>query len=206
MTGDTSERSTTRPPRLDEQGQALLDAATELLATQGPEALTVRRIASTAGCSTMGLYSRFGGKDGVVERLWLDGFTRLRAAIAAAPITDDPLRDLEEINVAYREWALANATSYGIMFSRAVPEFMPSPEAKELASGTFAIVVGAVQRAQAKGHFPNAEPHDVAHVLWALVHGFTSLEIAGMTPVPERLEARFTIGNRAIVAGLTSTA
>ena len=190
---------------LDEQGQALLDAATELLTTEGPEALTVRRIASTAGCSTMGLYSRFGGKDGVVERLWLDGFTRLRAAIAASPATADPLRDLETINIAYRQWALANATSYGIMFSRAVPEFIPSPEAKALAAGTFAIVVDAVRRAQEKGHFPEAEPHDIAHTLWAMVHGFTSLEIAGMTPVPERLATRFAIGNQAIIAGLEKT-
>ena len=60
----------------DTTSSALMKAAADLLASEGPEALTVRRIAATAGCSTMGLYSRFGGKDGVVERLWLDGFAR----------------------------------------------------------------------------------------------------------------------------------
>ena len=194
MTRDTS--------RLDEQGQALVHAATELLATEGPEALTVRRIAAGAGCSTMGLYSRFGGKDGVIEQLWLDGFTRLGATIAAVPITDDPLHDLEQINATYRKWALDNATSYGIMFSRSVPDFIPSPDAKQLAASTFGVVVDAVRRAQDKGHFPGLDPHDVAHVLWALTHGFTSLEIAGMTPVPERLPTRFELANQAIVAGL----
>jgi len=188
--------------RLDEQGRALVDAATELLATEGPEALTVRRIAATAGCSTMGLYSRFGGKDGMIEQLWLDGFTRLRATIAATPITDDPLHDLEQINVTYRKWALDNATSYGIMFSRSVPDFIPSPEAKQLAANTFGVVVDAVRRAQDKGHFPDLDPHDVAHVLWAVAHGFASLEIIGMSPVPERLPIRFELGNQAIVAGL----
>jgi AcrR family transcriptional regulator len=191
---------------LDNQGQALLDAATELLATEGPEALTVRRIASTAGCSTMGLYSRFGGKDGVIERLWLDGFLRLRAAVEESPVTDDPLHDLEQIGVTYRRWALENATSYGIMFSRSVPEFVPSTEAKELSIGTFAVVVDAVRRAQARGHFPDADPSDIAQVLWAVSHGSVSLEIAGMTgPYPERMPMRAAIACKAIVAGLDAT-
>ncbi len=189
----------------DTTRSALLQAATELLSEEGPEALTVRRIAANAGCSTMGLYSRFGGKDGVIEQLWLDGFTRLRTAIEATPVTDDPLHDLEELSATYRRWALDNATSYGIMFTRTVPDFVPSPEAKVLAAAAFGAVVEVVLRAQAAGHFPDADPHDVAHVVWAVAHGFVSLEIAGMTPVPEHLVSRFDMGNHAIVAGLAST-
>ena len=190
----------------DTTSSALMKAAADLLASEGPEALTVRRIAATAGCSTMGLYSRFGGKDGVVERLWLDGFTRLRAALEAAPVTDDPLHDLEQIGVTYRRWALDNATSYGIMFNRAVPDFAPSEEAKGVSIGSFGIVVDAVRRAQAKGHFPRAEPEDIAQVVWAVAHGSVSLEIAGMTgPYPERMPARASIACKAIVAGLDVT-
>ena len=190
----------------DTTSTALMKAAAELLANEGPEALTVRRIAATAGCSTMGLYSRFGGKDGVVERLWLDGFTRLREAVEASPVTDDPLHDLEQIGVTYRRWALENATTYGIMFNRAVPDFAPSEEAKEVSIRTFAIVVDAVRRAQAQGHFPEAQPEDIAHVVWAVAHGSVSLEIAGMTgPYPDRVPSRAAIACKAIVAGLEVT-
>ena len=190
----------------DMTSSALMKAAADLLASEGPEALTVRRIAATAGCSTMGLYSRFGGKDGVVERLWLDGFTRLRAAVEASPVTDDPLHDLEQIGVTYRRWALENATTYAIMFNRAVPDFAPSAEAKEVSIRAFAIVVDAVRRAQAEGHFPEAEPEDIAQVVWAVAHGSVSLEIAGMTgPYPERMPTRAAIACKAIVAGLEVT-
>ena len=61
----------------DEQGQRILEAASELLSEEGASALSVRRIATAAGCSTMGLYSRFGGKDGVVDELYVEGFERL---------------------------------------------------------------------------------------------------------------------------------
>ncbi len=190
----------------DTTSSALMKAAANLLASEGPEALTVRRIAATAGCSTMGLYSRFGGKDGVVERLWLDGFSRLRAAVEALPVTDDPLHDLEQIGVTYRRWALDNATTYGIMFNRSVPDFAPSAEAMEVSIGTFFLVVDAVRRAQANGHFPEAEPEDIAQVIWAMAHGSVSLEIAGMTgPYPERMPARAAIVCKAIVAGLDVT-
>ena len=77
------------------------------------------------------------------------------------------------------------------MFTRSVPEFIPSAEAMEVSIGTFTVVVDAVRRAQAKGHFPDAEPEDIAQVLWAVSHGSVSLEIAGMTgPYPERMPMR----------------
>ena len=60
----------------DQTSRALLDAAHRLLADHGSEALTVRRIATEAGMSTMNVYSRFGGKDGVIDELFIDGFER----------------------------------------------------------------------------------------------------------------------------------
>ncbi|MEM9696441.1 MAG: TetR/AcrR family transcriptional regulator, partial [Myxococcota bacterium] len=59
----------------------LLAAASRLLAEYGPEALTVRRIAHAAGCSTMAIYSHFGGKNGVVDGLFQEGFRTLIEAL-----------------------------------------------------------------------------------------------------------------------------
>src|SRR4051794_4316776 len=70
--------------------EALLAAAHDLLATEGPGALTVRRIAAAAGMSTMNVYSRFGGKDGVLDELFVDGFRRLGETMRASPQSDDP--------------------------------------------------------------------------------------------------------------------
>ena len=61
--------------QLDSVGSMLVKAAADLLAEEGPEALTVRRIANAAGVSTMNVYSRFGSKDGVVEHLFVRGLS-----------------------------------------------------------------------------------------------------------------------------------
>ena len=71
----------------DETRATLLDAARTLLEADGPAALTVRRIAAEAGMSTMNVYSRFGGKDGVVDELYCEGFL---ASASTSPNTPSP--------------------------------------------------------------------------------------------------------------------
>src|SRR5947207_9265011 len=92
--------------------QAILDAALRLLRDEGPEAMRVRRVAAAAGCSTMGVYTHFGGKDGLTEALWLDGFRRFGAAMAAVPRRGSPLLRVRRLLSAYRHWALAHSTYY----------------------------------------------------------------------------------------------
>ena len=52
----------------------LVAAALEVLQREGAAALTVRNITQLAGCSTTGVYTYFGGKQGLVEAIYLDGF------------------------------------------------------------------------------------------------------------------------------------
>ena len=126
--------------------QALLAAAARLLTEEGPEALSVRRVAAEAGVSAMGVYSRFGGKQGLVEALFLDGFARLQQVLAAVPRTGDPVEDLLEGSRRYRRFALESPAAYAVMFSRAIPEFVPSAPCKLDAAGAFGVLVDAVRR------------------------------------------------------------
>ena len=130
----------------DGTSEALLTAAHRLLAEDGPEALTVRRIAGEAGMSTMNVYSRFGGKDGVIDELYADGYRRLVAEIDSVPETDDVPADLMTVADTYRAFAKANPTYYGIMFRSAVPGYNPSPESVAVALGGLARFVSRVKR------------------------------------------------------------
>ena len=162
--------------------QALLAAAHDLLATDGASALTVRGVASRAGMSTMNVYSRFGGKDGLVDELFTDGFRRLQSAIREVPDTDDPLADLRACGASYRRFARANPTYYALMFQRSVPEFEPSPAALEVASGALAILAHRLGRAMDAGTLTSADPLDAAASVWATCHGLVSLELAENRP------------------------
>jgi AcrR family transcriptional regulator len=160
------------------QRQVLLDAAGSLLEAEGPQALTMRRIAGEVGSSTSVLYAMFGGKTGVAEALWCEGFERLHAALAAVGDAE-PLARLEAMGWAYRTVALANRSYYAVMFSRPIPGFEPSPEAYDVSLRPLRLLTDAVAACVEAGHFRPVDPAHAARVLWAAAHGAVSLELAG---------------------------
>jgi AcrR family transcriptional regulator len=158
---------------------AVLDAAKRLLVTEGPAALTVRRISGEVGCSTKVIYTLFGGKDGLGEALWLEGFARFERALLAVPPHDDPLELLHRGLMAYREYALGEPDYYRVMFLGALPGLKPRPEAVRAARRTFELLVREVAECLEAGVLRGAEAAEIADVLWMAVHGAVSLEILG---------------------------
>jgi hypothetical protein len=124
------------------------------------------------------LYGMFGGKAGVAEALWCEGFERLHAALSAVE-DDEPLARLAAMGRAYRESALANRSYYGIMFGRPIPGFDPSPEAYEVSLRPLRLLTEAVAAVVEAGVFRPVDPAHAARVLWAASHGAVSLELAG---------------------------
>jgi AcrR family transcriptional regulator len=160
----------------DETRRALLDAAHGLLATEGSTGLTVRRIAATAGVSTMNVYFRFGGKDGVVDELFIDGFRQLSEQMAVCSISPDPITALLACGRAYRSFAREHPTHYSLMFDRPVPDFTPAAVAVDAALAALGIVGELVRRAMDQGVARRNDPLRVAAGLWACNHGLASLE------------------------------
>jgi AcrR family transcriptional regulator len=156
----------------------LLDTASGLLEQEGPDALTMRRIAAEAGCSTTVLYTMFDNKAGIAEGLWREGFRRLRDALLAAR-GDTPLERLAAVGRAYRDSALANRAYYAVMFQRPIPGFHPSPEAQQESAQALQVLVDAVTACVDAGELGGAAPDHIAAVLWAAAHGAVSLEVAG---------------------------
>lgn len=165
----------------------LLEAADELLRTQGPDGLTVRAMAERAGCSTMGVYTHFGGKDGVVDALFIEGFYRLGDAMTRVRTTADPIADLRRCGLAYRRNALENPTHYLVMFERIVPGFEASATAKAAGVETFGLLEARIRRGVEAGVVvSHPSPADLALSLWAALHGMVSLELHDAGPPVDR--------------------
>jgi AcrR family transcriptional regulator len=166
----------TRTPS-SEMEATLLSAAADILETEGPDALSVRRIAAAAGVAPMGVYNHFDSKSGIIDALFIQGFERLRLALAGIADVHDPYEALREGGRRYRALALAHPKVYGLMFLRSIPGYEPSERALEIAVGAFDALVAAVQRAMAAGVLAEAEPTETARIIWANVHGWVSLEL-----------------------------
>jgi AcrR family transcriptional regulator len=167
---------------IDDSSAAILDAARELLAAEGQAALTVRRIAATAGGSTMNVYSRFGGKEGVLDALLIEGFEQLGEAMRRVRTTDRPIADLERCARAYREFGLNHRTHYELMFDPAVPGLAKSPRAVETARAALGMLAARVERAMTAGQLRAGDPLAIATIFWASCHGPLSLELKQVGP------------------------
>jgi AcrR family transcriptional regulator len=190
-------------PTLDDVSTTLLASASRLLADEGPGALTVRRIAAESGMSTMNVYSRFGGKQGVVEQLFLRGFALLANEMGAVPTTDDPVADMRACGAAYRRFALEHTTLYAVMFERVVPDYEPSDAALASGLATLQHLADRIQRCIDAGAFAPGPALHLAAMVWSTCHGAVSLELKQKLTLAIDWEAVFRDACENLVRGLS---
>jgi AcrR family transcriptional regulator len=195
--------STTRGrTRSQDVEQNLLDAAEAVLVREGLAGVTVRAVATEAGVAPMGVYNRFGSKDGLIEALVMRSFDLLRDAVADRGEVD-PVERLRGSGLRYREFALGHPQHYTVIFitppDRDAPE---NPEVEEHARAAFEALVANVVYGIQAGALREGDPVDLAQQIWSTVHGFVSLELNQMVQTED---ASVTYGHLLdlLTAGLT---
>ena len=168
-----------------EVANAILDAATRILETEGVEALAIRRIASEAGVAPMSAYNHFASKAGIIDALYMEGFRRLGRAFEEAASLHDPIAALSEMGRRYRALGLEHPASYRLMFMDALDGYEPGEAAAATAEATFSCLVRAVSRCMETGAMEERDAHLAAQMIWATSHGWVSLEILGLNKVTD---------------------
>jgi AcrR family transcriptional regulator len=151
----------------------LLDAALRLVEERGAGALRIRDLAAAADQSTMGVYTHFGSKQGLLEQLYLRGFRRLEDRLEGVPSEGHGREELLAFALAYRAFALDNEALYGLMFERAAPDFVPSDASRLAGLSTFELLASRV--ADWRPDF--TDPAADAHLIWATMHGLVTIEL-----------------------------
>ena len=164
---------------------ALIEAAAQLIATEGASGLTLRRVADAVGTSTMAIYTHFGGMPELRRAVRREGFARLAEHLAEVRETHDAVADLAQLGRAYYDNALSNPHLYRVMFME-----QPLDAADAAArTDTFQVLVGAVQRCIEDGRFAPANAADLATQFWALGHGVVSLQLTRVLSDQEALRS-----------------
>ena len=178
----------TVPPRARKKRDlhaALIEAAARVIATEGPAALTLRRVADDVGTSTMAIYTNFGGMPELRRAVRREGFARLSRQLAELAETDDPVADLAMVGLAYYLNAIEEPHLYRVAF-------MEEPLDREdaaVGSEAFASLVRAIERCIASGRFREADATELANQFWALGHGVIALQLARLLSTDEALRA-----------------
>jgi AcrR family transcriptional regulator len=165
--------------------QRILDAARELFASEGYDAVTMRKIADKIEYTPTAIYFHFEDKDALIRELCAADFLALAQAFQPIALVPDPIERIKQTGSAYIEFALAHPNHYRLMFM--TPRPMGEEDLQQYgvekgnpAQDAYAFLRQAVVETLAAGRFRAGldDPDLICQTLWAGVHGVAALHIA----------------------------
>jgi AcrR family transcriptional regulator len=190
--------------------ERVLDAALKVLKDAGVAGLTVRSVAEAAGASTIAVYTRFGGRTGLLDTLYERAFDLLHEKLGdLPPPSNDYAGDILAFAMAYRRFALENPARYALMFERPVPDYTPDPALRvAVLQQSFGLLVSRVERCSPHG----ADNVKLSFLLFTTMHGLVSNELTQqargpipgwfLRPTEDANEPMFLDGISAMIVGL----
>lgn len=162
----------------------ILNAARDLFAEQGFEAVTMRKIAERIEYSPTAIYFHFRDKEALLRELCDTDFGALAQEFQKIARIADPIDRLRHIGRAYVEFGIGYPNHYRLMFMTPHPGGIRTADSR-LARGNpeedaYAFLRATTAEAIAAGCLrPDLEDADlVSQMVWAGTHGVVSLHIA----------------------------
>ncbi|MEA2460110.1 MAG: hypothetical protein QOH90_287 [Actinomycetota bacterium] len=179
MATDTVERrGRARRGHGDELRDEILRAAETLLVESGDErAVSMRAIAAAVGCTPPSLYLHFADKDELILAICNARWAEFNEMLdRGGDISDDPVESLRERGRAYIKFGMENPEHYRLlMMTKTDDPLEDIADLQKQGAVAFQHLIGAVSRCIESGAFRSMDPYMAAIVVWAALHGFTSL-------------------------------
>jgi AcrR family transcriptional regulator len=162
---------------------SIIDAAREMFAAEGFEAVTMRRIADRIEYSPTAIYFHFKDKNALLRELCDIDFRKLANQFGEIAQIPDPVERLRQAGHAYVQFGINNPNHYRLMFMTPHPPLDPSESEIERGNpeeDAYAFVKSIIADGIAQNRFTrgNGDVELIAQTVWAGVHGVISLHIA----------------------------
>ena len=162
--------------------QQILETARTMFATQGYEAVTMRKIAEAIEYSPTAIYLYFKDKEELINELCQTDFRTLAREFQTIALIADPVERLRKTGMSYVEFGLSHPNHYRLMFMTPHPKTPPeaalskgNPE-EDAYAFLKVIVKECIDAGLFRERFRDVDA--VAQILWAGMHGIVSLQIA----------------------------
>ncbi|HEY9372254.1 TetR/AcrR family transcriptional regulator [Streptomyces sp.] len=154
--------------------QAVLTAALDVIAAEGPSALSLRDLARRAGVSHAAPAHHFKDRAGLLTAVATEGYELLAGALGEAT-------DLRDAGVRYVRFATDHPAHFQVMFQPDLyrtddPELLA---ARELAGGRLRAGISGLPT----GH-GGPDPRLAGVAAWSLAHGFATLLLSHNLAAP----------------------
>ncbi|WP_371574929.1 TetR/AcrR family transcriptional regulator [Streptomyces sp. NBC_01314] len=174
----------------------VIEAAADLLARVGRDAVTTRAVAAAAGLQPPAIYRHFADMDELLDAVAEHGYATFLAAKHAAPNPSDPVEDLRAGWDLAVEFGLANPALYAMMYG----EPRRGTTSAAFQAG-MEILLGRIRRLAAAGWL-RVEEHLAAAIIHATARGAVLTWLS--MPDDQRDPALLMCLREAMVAAVTN--
>jgi AcrR family transcriptional regulator len=165
------------PEQLSPRAREIVDTALELLEEEGPDGLSMRRLAERLGIRAPSIYKHLPDKQALEAVIISRGFELQAEAFEAVGDAKDQLSAIAGV---YREFAKAHPHLYRLMTERELHRELLTPGVEARAALPVVEAVGG--------------DADLARAAWAFAHGMTILELDNRFPPDADLDAAWKRG------------
>jgi len=161
--------------------------ALTLLEQQGPEAVSMRRVAQAVGITPMAIYHHFPSREALLNTITDREFAKLLGYIQAHPLRGTVEGQLIAVMEGYVDYAFAQPRVFDFVFSHVRPNARQFPkDFRARRSPTLNPIADMLAAEMEKAHLKRDDVWEVAFALWAHVHGYVMLYRAGRIHLSEK--------------------
>jgi AcrR family transcriptional regulator len=160
--------------------ELIFAAALVILEEDGPDAVSMRRVADAVGITPMAIYHHFPNREALLNTVTDREFDKFLGYIQARPMRGSPEARLISGMEAYIDYALDRPRIFDYVFSQPRPGARRYPEDfRARRSPTLNPIADVVRAAMRDGLLKKDDVWEVALELWATVHGYLTLYRGG---------------------------
>jgi AcrR family transcriptional regulator len=160
-----------RTRRREQTRAEILDAAWRLSDRDGIAGLSLRELAREVGMQAPSLYTYFDSKAAIYDAMFAAGYRELDAALGDLEVAGDPVDVLTRAIEGYLAFCRANVPRYQLLFTRALPDWEPSPAA-------YAASVASFDRMTAQLAGLGIDRQEDVDLMTALTSGLAAQQLA----------------------------
>lgn len=167
--------------------ERIAECALRILEAEGPQAVSMRRVAGEVGVTAMAIYHHFANREALLNQVVNQEFARLteyfRAVLPAIGFEEQMLSLLD----GYIDYALAHPKIFDYVFAEPRPGARRFPQDfRERRSPTLNQTADTLAYWMEQGRLRRDDVWEVALQLWAHAHGYLTLYRGGRIDLSEK--------------------
>ena len=181
--------------------------AMDFIAKEDVEKLTLKVLSDATGTSRSAIYKHFKNKDALIETIIENGFDKFDAETTQY-LHDESKALIDKFYLTgklYVEFAKRNPNLYRLLFGKKYAHIREELlSIKDEDCSGFAVLQKTIEDGQKQGILKKDDSYKQAIVIWATMHGISSLIIDGFMDVEEIYEAMYDTLFETLLSGLVA--